>query len=159
MKFLSKGKPEKKVGTIQLRDFSKLLKALEGLLKSSSTEKTELLYFLIDLRQILKKYGYVQGSQFLEVLTKSLTVFNEEQQISNSVLNTLDVKKLALGKIKEIIFNPQTKKDDLLLIAEKRMGIPKGSLMRFKKELLKDRILSEIENIEKFETIKKQASE
>jgi len=74
-------------------------------------------------------------------------------------LSETNVELIPLGKLKNLVTHENITKKDLLLIAEKRMRIPIGTLKNMKKELIRDRILSEIENIEKFDTIRKKAAE
>ena len=73
-------------------------------------------------------------------------------------LREYDLQKIGYSEINKIL-EECPNKEQLLLIAEKRFGIPRGSNLRLTKVQLKEKILGAINHGESLEAIKRRASE
>lgn len=83
----------------------------------------------------------------------------QTEKESFALFSEARIRRIPLDEIKRTILDKNVGKKDLLFIAQKRLGIPTGTLRKLRRELIQDRILNEIENIEKFDTIEKKAAE
>lgn len=79
--------------------------------------------------------------------------FNKEQ-----FLKQYDLENLSRPEVKNLL-NKELNKEQLLLIAEKRFGIPRGSNLRRSKEQVLELIKIAINHTESLEAIKQKASE
>ncbi|NMX22190.1 hypothetical protein C5S30_07200 [ANME-1 cluster archaeon GoMg4] len=73
-------------------------------------------------------------------------------------LKEYDLENLSLSDVQGLL-NEELNKEQLLLIAEKRFGIPRGSNLRRTKEQILELIESAINHTESLRAIKEKASE
>jgi len=142
---------------VKVRELSRILRASERFLDSLTYENKNMVLFIRELRMILKPYGDMDGEKFLEML-KELFKNREIKKVSTK-LDEIEIKSLSLDKLKDLVSDKSLSTKELLLIAEKRLGIPTGVLKKMRKELIRSKILNTIQNIEKLDAIKKKASE
>lgn len=145
---------------LKIREVRKLFRACENFLRSTSSKNKELIIFVNKLGMILKPYEDLDAERVLRSVRNSLGSVISQTEMKHSLLfNEADVKFLSLDKVKKLVTDRDLDKGTLLLIAEKRLGIPVGTLKKMKKSLVQNRILSVIQNIEKLETIGRRAAE
>lgn len=154
---MSNKKIEKNAKSVKVRDLIKILKANENFLQSISYKNKELVLFLKEFRAILKTQENLDGEKFLEIFKMSLKDKNATKV--STLFSETYIESLPLDKLKDLISNESLRAKDLLFIAERRLGMPTGVLKKMKKDLIKQKILSTIENIEKLDAIQKKASE
>lgn len=135
--------------SVKVGEFIRILKANEEFLSSLSYENKNLVLFIKKLRKILKPLGSLDGEKFLEGLRNSLKVS----------IKLGEIEFTPLDELKNLISEEPLSTKELLYIAEKRLEIPTGMLKKMKKELIKSKILSTIQNIQKLDAIQKKASE
>lgn len=151
-------KSEAKEKSVKTRELLQILRANEEFLRSISYNKN-LVTFIKELRIALQPCRDLNGEEILQILRQSLKTYGPAKGRDSTLLRETNVELLPLDKIKESISSRDLSTKDLLLIAEKNLGIPSGTLKKMKKELIKQRIIHTIENIEKLDTIKKKAAE
>jgi len=157
---MSDRKMETDTKSVKLREFSRMLKAYEAFLESISYENEDLVLFIKELRGILKPYGNLDGQRVLKALKHSLEGERiRTHETSSTLFSEAGIRLVPLDELKSIVMNENISKKDLLFVAQKRMGIPTGSLRNMRRDVIRDRILSEIENIGKFDTIRRKAAE
>ena len=134
---------------VEVRELIELIRGIEVFLNMTSYDKKNLVLFLRKLRQILDPLADAEGEEFLEALRQSLRVS----------MKLGGVETVTLEKLKDLVSNDAWSTRELLYIAEKRLEIPTGSMKKMKKEVIKSKILSTIQNIQKLDAIQKKASE
>jgi len=143
--------------TVKVSYLTKILKASEDFLRVILHGRTDAVLMIKDLRTILRPYEKLEAARFLELLKQLL---KDHEAIRLSILfGETDIRSVSLEKVKKLISNEDLEVKDLLFIAAKRFEMPIGVLRKMKKELIRQKILTTIQNIEKLGTIKKMASE
>jgi hypothetical protein len=140
-----------------VKDFMRLLKANEAYLKLTGNNEV-LLKSVEDFRIALKPFEKNSFEKIISLMKLSNEP-KEKQPVRLKLLDGIDIEQLPLDKLKLLVMDELLGKKELLLLAEKRLGIPIGVLKKTRKSLVKDRILNAIKNIEKFEAIEKKAGE
>ena len=154
---MSSNKPERKSSRkVRVSDLIRILKASEDFIRSISQGEKDSILIMKDFRTILKPYEKLDAANFLETL-KQLLKDRESVKLSTMFTET-DIKRVPLEELKKLVSTEDLETKDLLFIAEKRLEIPIGVLKKMKKELIKQKILTTIQNIEKLDTIQTMAS-
>ncbi len=145
---------------IKVQDFVNLLQVLEKLYQNSLGKNDELASFIRELRTILKKYNGLNGREFLHLLTESLSVYRttEKKPKKKDLVEYTDIKNISFPELRNLISKESLSKEQLLLIGEKRFGIPKGGYRKLRKEEIRGLIESAIQNSETLDAIKREAS-
>lgn len=157
-------KKEKKHEDVQseakVQDLVRGLKGIEQILQISPANK-EQLAFVREFRNILNPYRAVSGSQFLNSLENylSMNIGKGIEARKRQEKIQIDVEHISFEEIRSLISKNILSKEKLLTIAEKRLGLSKGTLRKMKKEKIHDQIEGAIQNIETLEVIKRKASE
>lgn len=147
--------------SMKFGQFNKLLKANEGLLKVSLGENQNsknMIALLRELQILFKPYAKMNANEVLEVLNKSFSEKNGKK-VPKPKLTEKNICQIPFEELKSFVSLESWSKNELLIIANKRMGMPIGTLKKMKKEIVRNKILNEIENTIKFETIKNTAAQ
>jgi hypothetical protein len=153
-----KTEASERLQNVRVRDLSKLLKVDEELLRSVGVDRPILISFIEDLIKTLKPIENLDGVKFLEMLKQSLKNYEKLQDSKVTDINVERLGLLHLVELKALISKEELSKSELLVIADKRLGIPVGALKKAKKELIRQRLLTSIDNIQKLDTIRERAS-
>jgi len=140
----------------KVKELIQLLKANEKYLELLGGHE-KLLACLRSLRIALKPYKKSGYQRIIELL-KRPPLWQGKDASRKTILTEVEIEQLSLEKLKTLATDEKTSKEELLLLAEKRLGIPTGTLKKMKKELVKQRILITIQNIGKFEAIGKKSN-
>lgn len=144
---------------IKVKELVKLLEANEKYL-SALGKNEKALKIVKDLRTALKPFCNVSYEKMLEILGQSLRKVEEiQKEIPNVLIEGVAVEQIPFNQLKLLLSEEKLDKKQLLLIAEKRLGIPVGNLKKMRKALVLQKILNTIKNIEKLDTIEKKAAE
>jgi hypothetical protein len=144
--------------TINVRDFINLIRIWEEIFKNPLTKNSNMVTFLKDMRHILDGCKELEKEQFLKMLENSISQYKE-----NSIVETIqlpnDIERMEFDEIKILLSKDLLSKEQLLILGEKRFGIPSGTHKRTKKEDVKRIIGNAIDNAEILNIIEKKASE
>ena len=153
----SKKQRKERTNITYVSHITKILRMSEDFL-SIAPEKAEkdLVRILKNLRNVLKPYEKLEASEFLGILKNLLK--NREKIKVAALFGEQDIEKVSLENVKSLIKREDLETKELLFIANKRLEMPIGVLKKMKKELIKQKILNTIENIDKLDTIQKMAS-
>lgn len=153
-------KKEKTQPEIKLRYLIKILRATEGVLQASSGNE-EHITFIQELRNILNPYGSLDAKKFLDLLKDFLST-NVKKQTETTKRHEkaqIDVEHISFDELRGLFSRNVLSKRQLLIIAEKRLGLSKGTLQKMRKEDIQHRIESAIQNIETLKAIKRKAAQ
>jgi len=151
-------KKDEKITKFKINDVIKILKGNENYLKYIDKNDEDRVIFIKNLQLILRPYKNLDANIILTELENNLIKYKIKKKIKY-VLDEKDIENLSYDELKELLITKTLSKNDLLLIADKYIGMPVGNLKTLKKEFIIDRILAMIDNFKKLETIKKKAKE
>lgn len=140
----------------KVSDWIKLLKIDEQFVEQIGKHEN-LAKSLKELRAALKPYEKCQYEKVIDLIKQTRTV---EAKLSTkaSVLEGINLKELSLDRLKILVANEKLSKNELLLLADKTLKMPIGTLKKLKKEVVRQKILNVIQNSEKLDTIARQAA-
>ena len=150
--------PQESKNMGELDDIKELLHSLENI--SRLCQKNSWIpNFLRELREVLQKYPSRDVQNLVEHLKeRSNKPKGPSKKKGRKKIGSEELVSMTLPDLKTLISNPHIEKEELLLIGQVRLGIPKGSNIRVKKEDLRSRIRAAIDNIETMEIIRKRAA-
>ena len=114
--------------------------------------------FLKDMRRILDGCNELEKEQFLKLLESSISKYKENSKVEKLQLPN-EIEKMDFDEIKVLLSKDSLSKEQLLILGERRFGIPSGTHKRTKKEDVKKIIETAIDNAEILNIIEKKASE
>lgn len=137
-------------------EWIKLLKAVEQFLEQIGKHEN-LVTSIRELRAALKPFEKCQYKEVLDLL-KPGNETKGDLSTKVSILDGLNLEELSLNKLKILALNDSVSKNELLLLADKTLKMPTGTLKRMNKETIRQKILNVIQNSEKLDTIGRQAA-
>ena len=139
-------------------DINDLLRSLENICRLSQ-KNSWIPVFVRELREVLHKYPSKDIQNLVEHLKeRSTKPKGRSKRKARKKLGSEELTSMTLHDLKTLISDPNTDKEELLLIGQVRLGLPKGSNIKVKKEDLRSRIRAAIDNIETMEIIRKRAA-
>ena len=150
--------PEERKSVGGVDDIMELLRSLESICLLS--QKNSLIpEFLRELRGILQKYPSQDVQNLVDHLKERSTRPKRRlKQHARKKLGSEELSSMTLPDLKTLISDPQVEKEELLLVGQVRLGLPKGSYSKVKKEDLRSRIRAAIDNIETMQIISERAA-
>jgi len=147
---------------IKLNDLIKILQALEKICEVSSSENAQIVSFIKELRYALRPHKSVSGYEFLDLIRNPS--FWESSTLRRKKKKNKEVRPrlttiMSFDEIRELLSKGTMSKEQLLNIAEKQFGLSKGTLQKLKKEEIRNKIESAIQNIETLKAIQRKAVE
>lgn len=143
---------------LKIIDFIELIEIWETLFRGELLKNLDMANFLKNLRSDLSPYSSLNIQKFLQGLQDSLSKI-EKKRKNKEIKPEYDFQLMDLGQIKEVLATNKLRKDQLLLLGEKRFGLPSGSYKKHRKEDLVKVIESVIENDDTLKIIGEQASQ
>ena len=143
---------------LKIIDFIELIEIWETLFRGALLKNLDMANFLKNLRSDLFPYSSLYIQKFLQGLQDSLSKI-EKKQKNKEIKPKYDFQLMELDQIKEVLATNKLSKDQLLLLGEKRFGLPSGSYKKHRKEDLVKVIESVIENDDTLKIIGEQASQ
>ncbi len=143
------------VNKTKVSDWIPLLETVEKLVTQIGKNE-DLSKSIGDLIIALKPYERYQYGKVIYLLSQKHQT-SEQLILKPSVLDGLDLETLSFDRLKIIISGEDLSKNELLLLANKTLKMPIGTLKKLKKEIIKQKILSVVQNSEKLDTIARQA--
>ncbi len=144
--------------TLKVRDLINLIRIWEMIFQNPLSENSKMVSFLKDMRRILDGCKEQDKEQFLKMLEKSISAYREKSKVEKLQLPH-DIEKMGFEELKILLSKDVLSKEQLLILGEKRFGIPTGTHKTTKKENLKKIIENAIDNAEILNIIEKKASE
>lgn len=144
--------------TLKVRDLINLIRIWEMIFQNPLSENSRMVSFLKDMRRILDGCKEQDKEQFLKMLENSISAYREKSKVEKLQLPN-DIEKMGFEELKILLSKDVLSKEQLLILGEKRFGIPSGTHKRTKKEDLKKIIENAIDNAEILNIIEKKASE
>lgn len=144
---------------IRLIDLIKILEALEKIYKINYIENTQIMSFIKEFKSSLRPYKFMSGKKFLNLLKTSS--FWEPSKLKKEIkkIDIILTNIISNQEIRDLISNVNLTKEQLLFIAENKFGLSKGTLQKLKKEEIKEKIESAIQNLETLKAIQRKAVE
>jgi len=140
----------------KVSEWIKLLKIDEQIVEQIGKNEN-LAKSLKELMTALKPYEKCQSGIVIDLIKRTHTV-QAKLPIKASVLDGMDLRELSLDRLKILVTNEKLSMNELLLLADKTLKMPIGSLKKLKKEVVRQKILNVIQNNEKLDTIARQAA-
>lgn len=139
---------------ITIQDFIEILLHVE----SNLFLEKEKQFLIKNMINLFKPYKDIEINKLDYILKKANKNIIRKRRILKPNINQDELQKMKLNELKFLIINgKEMTKDDLLTIANISLNIPIGTIQNLKKELIKEKLLNTIDNIEKLDTIKKMA--
>jgi len=150
--------PEERKSMGGLDDIMELLRSLENICRLSQ-KNSWIPGFLRELREVLQKYPSQDVQNLVDHLKeRSIRPKVTLKQQARKKLGSEELASMTLPDLKTLISDPHIEKEELLLIGQVRLALPKGSYSKVKKEDLRSRIRAAIDNIETMKIIRERAA-
>lgn len=143
---------------LKIIDFIELIETWETLFRGALLKNLDMANFLKNLRSDLSPYSSLYIQKFLQGLEDSLSKI-EKKRKNKEIKPQYDFQLMDLDQIREVLATNKLSKDQLLLLGEKRFGLPSGSYKKHRKEDFVKVIESVIENDDTLKIIGEQASQ
>lgn len=137
-------------------EWIKLLTANEQFLDQIGKHEN-LVTSIRELKTALRPFEKYQYTVILDLLTHPEQVIKKSGNKA-SILDGLALEQISLEKLKILSQDGNLSKKELLLLADKTLKMPTGTLKKMKKEMVQQKILNVIQNSEKLDTIGRQAA-
>jgi len=138
---------------IKVKDLIRVLGAAIKFLETTSGKEDRMVIYLKELTRILNSFKSLTGNELIDLL------IDKKRKEAAEPTDITRFDSLSLSELRNVLTKNSLKKDALLLIAERRFNLSRGTLMKMKKELIKSHIENAIRNIETLDAIKRKASE
>ncbi len=150
--------PEERKSMGGVDDIMELLRSLENICRLSQ-KNSWIPVFLRELREVLQKYPSQDVQNLVDHLKeRSTRPKGRLKQQARKKLGSEELASMTLPDLKALISDPHIEKEELLLIGQVRLGLPRGSYSKVKKDDLRSRIRAAIDNIETMDIISERAA-